>query len=104
MGTDAGKCQGESIMHNTHQTMSKLIKDYAASRLESCREAHPEEWIQRLEIISNEMKNIDNKCKRQEEELIAHVFRCLSSTVPRERRSNAWNRHQLMKKSRKTFT
>jgi hypothetical protein len=50
-----------------------LIGEFATSRLELGKE-DPEEWISRLEIMSQGMLALDEKYEKSEQEIIAHTF------------------------------
>jgi hypothetical protein len=53
-----------------------LIEDFTWSRLENSRE-DPEEWIQRSGVVADETEHLNAKYRKQEEELIAHISKCL---------------------------
>jgi hypothetical protein len=50
-----------------------LVGEFVSSRLENNKE-DPEEWISRLEIMSQEMAALDAKYEKSDQEIMAHTF------------------------------
>jgi hypothetical protein len=60
--------------------MVGLVGEFVTLRLETGKE-DPEEWISRLEIMSQEMSALDVKYKKSEQEIIVHTFAHLPKSM-----------------------